>query len=271
MYSDADTREAEIKKLAAVYDNLRNDILPLLRRSEITFEYKGKLKTDNDFKTLLGSSAGSLNESEMIYAASISSDKVSSYTTYTSKYPADWRGWNNLASAQAKQGKLSDAKVSLQKVLAKSNDNAAALNNLGVLSLADGDLNAAWDYFVRAENAGCKSPSLAYNKGVISVKRGNYLEAVDYFKAESFNKALAQTLAGDNDIAITTLEGLGSSEYGLFYYLKAVTSARAGKVGDVVENLRMAISKESKLKAYAKADAEFKKFIDNSAFRGVIE
>ncbi len=273
MYSDADTREAEIKKLAAVYDNLRNDILPLLRRSEIKFEYQGRAKSDSELKTLLGTAPSDLFQEELLYAASISDNasKEEAYKTYTSKYPTDWKGWNNLACVQAKQGKMSDAKANFEKVLATKGDNPAALNNLGVLALADGDLDAAWDYFERAENAGCKSPSLAYNKGVISIKRANYSDAVDYFKTDSFNKALAQTLAGDNDIAISTLEGLGSSEYGLFYYLKAVTAARANKVDDVIENLRIAISKESKLKDYAKADAEFVKFVDNSAFRGVIE
>jgi len=273
MYSDADTREAEIKKLAAVYDNLRNDILPLLRRSEIKFEYQGRAKTDSELTTMLGSAPADLHQEELLYAASISksSNKEAAYMTYTSKFPNDWKGWNNLAAAQAQQGKLSEAKTNLEKVLSLKNDNHVALNNLGVLAMADGDLDAAWDYFERAENAGCKSPKLQYNKGVISIKRANYSDAVDYFKSDSFNKALAQTLAGDNDIAVSTLDNLGSSEYGLFYYLKAVTAARAGKVGDVIENLRMAISKESKLKDYAKADAEFKKFIDNSAFRGVIE
>lgn len=273
MYSDADTREAEIKKLAAVYDNLRNDILPLLRRSEIKFEYQGRAKTDSELTTMLGSAPADLFQEELLYAASISdaSNKEAAYMTYTGKFPNDWKGWNNLAAAQASQGKLSEAKTNLEKVLSLKNDNHVALNNLGVLALADGDLDAAWDYFERAENAGCKSPKLQYNKGVISIKRANYSDAVDYFKTDSFNKALAQTLAGDNDIAISTLDNLGSSEYGLFYYLKAVTAARAGKVADVIENLRIAISKESKLKDYAKADAEFIKFIDNSAFRGVIE
>ncbi|NPA44101.1 MAG: tetratricopeptide repeat protein [Chlorobi bacterium] len=273
MYSDPETREAEIKKLAAVYDNLRNDILPLLRRSEIKFEFQGRAKSDSELKTMLGSAPSELYQEELLYAASISDDatKEDAYKTYTEKYPTDWKGWNNLACVQAKQGKLSDAKANFEKVLATNENAHAALNNLGVIALANGDLDAAWDYFERAENAGCKSPNLSYNKGVISIKRANYSDAVDYFKVDSFNKALAQTLAGDNDIAISTLDNLGSSEYGLFYYLKAVTAARANKVDDVVENLRIAISKDSKLKDYARADAEFVKFIDNSAFRGVIE
>ncbi len=274
MYSDNDTREAEIKKLAAVYDDLRKEILPMLRRSEIRFDYQGRAKTDNELKNISTTNPSSLYQEELLYAATIADNpsvQESVYKSYTSQYPNDWKAWNNLACNQAKQGKLSDAKTNFEKVVSLNSDNPAALNNLGVLALADGDLDAAWDYFERAENAGCKSPSLHYNKGVILIKKAQYASAVNEFSSDSFNKALAQTLAGSNDEAIATLKNLGSSEYGLFYYLKAVTAARANKVDDVIENLRIAISKESSLKDYAKKDAEFLDFIDNSAFRGVIE
>lgn len=274
MYSDPDTREVEIKKLAAVYDNLRKDILPMLRRSEIKFDYQGRAKTDAELKKLASSNPSALYQEELLYAATIagqSADKEAVYKTYTSQYPDDWKGWNNLACVQAKQGKLSDAKANFEKVISQKSDNPAALNNLGVISLAQGDIDAAWDYFERAENAGCKSPNLHYNKGVILIKRAQYSSAVAEFGSDSFNKSLAQTLAGNNDDAIATLNNLGSSEYGLYYYLKAVTAARANKVDDVIENLKIAITKESSLKDYAKKDMEFLKFIDNSAFRGVIE
>ncbi|NOZ35060.1 MAG: hypothetical protein GXO80_07165 [Chlorobi bacterium] len=273
MYSDPDTREQEIKKLAAVYDHLRKDILPLLRRSEIKFDFEGKAKTDAEIKTLAVSNPSALHQEELLYAATISdgANKEAVYKTYTSEYPDDWKGWNNLACTQAKEGNLSDAKVNFEKVISKKADNPAALNNLGVIALAKGDLDGAWDYFERAENAGCKSPNLHYNKGVILIKRAQYSAAVAEFGSDSFNKALAQTLAGSNDDAISTLNNMGNSEYGLYYYLKAVTAARANKVDDVIENLKIAITKESSLKDYAKKDMEFLKFIDNSAFRGVIE
>ena len=271
MYSDPDTRETEIKKLAAVYDNLRKDILPMLRRAEIKFNYQGRAKTDSELKTLANSNPSLLHQEELLYAATISDNQETVYKNYTSQYPDDWKGWNNLACIQAKQGNLTDAKANFEKVISKKSDNPAALNNLGVISLAEGNIDAAWDYFERAENAGCKSPNLHYNKGVILIKRAQYGSAVAEFGSDSFNKALAQTLAGSNDDAIATLNNLESSEYGLYYYLKAVTAARANKVDDVIENLKIAITKESSLKDYAKKDMEFLKFIDNSVFRGIIE
>jgi tetratricopeptide (TPR) repeat protein len=244
-----------------------------LRRSIIKLEYQGLAKTDGEMKTIAVSNPENLYQEELLYAASISdeSNKEAVYKSYCEKYPNDWKAFNNLANVQAKNGKLSDAKANYEKVLAKSNENPAALNNLGVIALAEGDLDAAWNYFERAENAGCKSPALKYNQGVILIKKANYSTAVTMFTSNSFNKALAQTLSGDNEAAIAALNSLGSSEYGVFYYLKAVTAARANKVDDVIENLRIAISKESKLKDYAKKDMEFMNFVDNSAFRGVIE
>jgi predicted Zn-dependent protease len=245
----------------------------MLRRSIINLEYQGRAKSDSELKTIAGSNPENLYQEELLYAASISDDsnKEAVYKSYCEKFPDDWKGWNNLANIQARNGNLSDAKTNYEKVLAKSNENPAALNNLGVIALAEGDLDAAWNYFERAENAGCKSPALGYNKGIIMIKKAKYSSAVALFSNDSFNKALAQTLAGDNDAAINTLNNLGSSEYGVFYYLKAVTAAKANKVDDVIENLRIAISKESKLKDYAKKDLEFRNFVDNSAFRGVIE
>lgn len=273
MYSDPDTRETEIKKLAAVYDNLRKDILPMLRRSIIKFEYQGKAKSDSDLKNMAVNKPEDLYQEEFLYAASISDDanKEQAYKNYVSQFPDDWKGWNNLGCLQAKQGKFSDAKTNFEKVLAKNSDNPAALNNLGAVALGEGDIDAAWDYFERSENAGCKSPNLGYNKGVVLIKRAQYSSAVAQFSSDSFNKALALTLSGNNEGAVSTLNNLGSSEYGIFYYLKAVTAAKANKVDDVIENLRIAISKDSKLKDYAKKDIEFLDFIDNSAFRGVIE
>lgn len=273
MYSDPDTRETEIKKLAAVYDDLRKEILPMLRRSEIYFEYQGRAKSDNEMINMAVNNPSDLYQEELLYAASVApnSEKEQAYKNYVEQYPDDFKGYNNLACFQAKQGNLTDAKTNFVKVLSKNDDNPAALNNLGVIAMAEGDLDAAWDYFERAENAGCKSPHLGYNMGVILIKKGKYSSAVAKFTNDSFNKALALTLSGDNEGAVNMLNGLGSSEYGSFYYLKAVTAARADNVDDVVENLRIAISKESKLKDYAKDDMEFLDFIDNSAFRGVIE
>jgi len=52
MYSDPDVREREIKNMAAVYDKLRNEILPKLRRSEIIATYETRQKTPEELVNL---------------------------------------------------------------------------------------------------------------------------------------------------------------------------------------------------------------------------
>ncbi|PID88002.1 MAG: hypothetical protein CSB06_02755 [Bacteroidia bacterium] len=275
MYSDPDTREAEIKKLAAVYDKLREDILPMLRRSEIKFEFQSKARSDQELLAAVASTEESQNlpQEEFLYAASIAdkSNKENLYVAYTTKYPEDLKAWNNLACEQAAKGNLTQAKTTFEKVLSTESNNAAALNNMGVIELTEGNLDAAWDYFERAENAGCQSPNLGYNKGIILIKRAKYGEAVGQFNEDSFNKALAETLSGNNEGAINTLNNMGEKEQGIFYYLKAVTAAKAENVDGVIKNLKTAISKDSELRAYAEKDIEFRNLVDNTAFRGVFE
>lgn len=274
MYSDGDTREKEIKNLSAVYNDLRTKILPQLRRSVIKFSFQSKAKTDDELVKLASTTPEKLQQEEFLFAATTIKDLAQQetvYKNYTTKFPNDWRGWNNLAVAQTKQNKLADAKANFQKAESVKSGNAAVLNNLGVIAMAEGDDNAAFDYFQKAIDAGESSDSPAYNMGVIQIRRGKYADALANFRADSFNKALAATLTGDNGTATTTLTNLGSSEYAIVYYLKAIVGAKSGKDGDVIENLKIAVAKDSKLKEYAKNDVEFLKYFENSDFKSIVQ
>ncbi len=273
MYPDGETREREIKNMAAVYDELRNSILPLLRRSIIKLEYKGREKQTSEIVRFGASSPNSLSKEELLFAAYKTEDldvQEKVYKSYLKKYPQDWKALNNLAATLAKNGNFNEAKVNFQKVLNLQSDNPAALNNLGAIAMGEKDWDTAWDYFVRAENAGCRSAALPYNMGVILIMRGQYAEAVNKLSGTSFNKALAQTLNGDNESAISTLNSMNKSN-AIFYYLKAVTAAKAGKEGDVYENLRIAVSKDASLKEYAANDLEFRNYFDVQDFKTIVK
>lgn len=274
MHSDPVKREEEIKKLAAVYDELRKDILPMLRRSRIKFEFQDKDRTESELISLGASNPDVLSKDELFYAASKEENdgkKISMYKTYTSKYPNDWKGWNNLGAAQVREGKMSEAETSFNKVLSVNADNPAAYNNLGVIALAEGDEEKAIEYFEKAEENGCKDPALGYNMGVIYIMHGKYAEAVEKFGTQAtFNRALAETLSGDNSAAINTLNSMSTSDDAIFYYLKAVTAAKDGNEEEVIENLKVATSKDSDLKEYAANDLEFRKYFDKAAFKDVI-
>ncbi len=274
MYPDLEEREREIKKIAAAYSELRTDILPQLRRSVISVEYTTKAKSDMELVRLGTSNPTSLKEKELVFAAFAAkeqSKKEQIYTSYISKYPNDANAWNNLGVAQLKQGKFAAAKASFQKVIDMNNKNTDAISNLGVLAMAQGDDDAAYKLFEDAVDNGGTSEALGYNMGVILIKRGKYDDAVEKMSGNSFNKALALTLSGDNGAASSMLNSMSSTDDAIFYYLKAVVAARSGQEGDVLENLKLAVSKDNKLKDYAKNDAEFLKFLSNAAFKTLLD
>ncbi len=65
--------------------------------------------------------------------------------------------------------------------------------------------------------------------------------------------------------AIKAIDGSADKDSGQGYYLKAVASARLGKLGDVVSNLKSAIGKDSAWKAKAAKDREFLKYAEDAS------
>ena len=106
--------------------------------------------------------------------------------------------------------------------------------------------------------------------GVINIKDGQYNEAVKNFGGDnSFNKALAQTLAGQNAEAESTLNAMGENDNGWFYYLKSIVAAKQSKDLAVFSNLKSAVSKTSEIKEYAIGDREFVKYLENETFKAL--
>ncbi len=273
MHSDPVVREKEIKNIAEAYEGLKKDILPLLRRSIIKFEYQSKARTDSELTSMAAADLKILGQEEFLYAASASDDFAKQeriYKAYLDTFPNDWKAWNNLGVALTKQGKLADAKTNFEKVLDLNENNPAAYCNLGALAMAEKDWDKAWDFLTKSEEAGCQSPSLGYNQGAILIMRAKYDEAVNKMSENTFNKCLALTLSGNNEGAVSSLNSM-TNDYALFYYLKAVTAAKAKTEGDVFENLRIAVSKDEELKKYAKDDIEFREYFDKDDFKNIVE
>jgi enolase len=99
---------------------------------------------------------------------------------------------------------------------------------------------------------------------------GKYAAADASFSENSFNKALAQVLAGKLDVAKKTLSGI--SETAETAYLKAIISARSGEgVDAVVSNLKVAISKNPSMKDKAAKDREFLKISTEATFTNLVK
>jgi len=282
MYSDWNVRDKEIKNMSKVYPKLANDILPILRRSEVTVEYKTTAKTKDQVIAIAKTSPKDLTATELLYAGqeATGADKETFYKAYLTTYPTDvnaWKANNNLGVYYIGADKLSDAKTYLEKANTLEANNASIMNNLGAMYMAlylknkkAEDLAKAQEYFTKAY-AKASNDDIGYNLGVILIKQGKYSDAVTKFgSTASFNKALAQLLTDKPENASSTLKSVTSTD-AYVYYLKAIAAAGQDKEADVLDNLKTAVGKNSALKAYAKNDMEFNKYFENATFKAIVE
>jgi hypothetical protein len=276
MYSDPVVREREIKNLSEAYEGLKKDILPQLRRSVLKANFESKVKSDSLLLAMAAdSSVLKLKLNELLHTASITNDaalKTKLYNRAIELEPNCFRAYNNRGVVKGNGGDVAGAKADFQKANELKSDEGSILANLGACAFAEGDLATAEKYFADAKNAGCQSPYLGYNMGIINVMKGQYPEAVSNFGSENtFGKALAQTLNKDNAGAESTLAAMGEKENGWFYYLKAIVAAKNSKDDAVFENLRSATAKAPEAKAYAKGDVEFVKYWENETFKSIVQ
>lgn len=272
MYSDLDKREQEIKALAKTYLEVADQILPKLRRAQITLSGEKMSKTDDELKQLAVSKPDSLREEELLYAATLFEDlnqKLSIYQAFSKKYSSDFRGYNNAGYIYILQNKISEAKTELEKATNADPNNLQVKNNLGVVTRLMGDRNKAEELFKAAASAGNE---VSYNLGIINIQKGDYAAAVSNLSgAGSFNEALANLLNGNPDMAAKIIDASNDKSSAMGYYLKAICGARKKSVDMMVTNLQTAISKDSSLKAKAQKDAEFNSYRNDEKLKAILQ
>lgn len=270
-YNDNDKREQEIKNISKAYTEIRDEILPKLRRSKITVMAEKPARTDDVLKTMSTTQADSLTVEELLYAANLQADmntKMTIYNHVVRLYPNDWRGPNNIGWIMLTQSKLDEAKSQFEKADKLNPNNPVIQNNLGVIARLKGDKKAAEAYFTAAGSAG---PEVGHNLGIINILKGNYTAAVSNFGSEnSFNAALAKLLAGNYDAALQTLDASKDKDSAMGYYLKAIIGARKGDASLMNNSLKSAIAKDASIKKMASEDREFIKYKDDSTFKSIV-
>ena len=271
MYSDPVVREKEIKNIAEAFEEIKVEVLPKLRRSQMYIDVDKVGYSDAEIDSIFDADPDTLNVEEILYAATLTKDmdrKLAIYQKAAANFPDCFRAKNNVGYVYMQMGKTAEAKTAFEEAQALK-DNDVVKNNLGAVALVEGDLATAEDLFTAAMGAG---DIVNYNLGIIKIKQADYAEAVNYFgNTPSFNAALAQLLNGDTERAISTLGELSDSDDAMVYYLKAVAGARAGRLEVVVAGLRKAVELDPTLKAYAKKDAEFRIFMAQEGFTGIVE
>lgn len=271
-YPDGEKREQEIKNMSETYEELKQDILPSLRRSVVTVNAIKHNRTDEQILNFARTAPDSLSLEESLYAGTLTTDlneKLTFYKNAERKYPNDWRCANNVGCIYLQQNKLADAKAAFGRAAALSANNPIIMNNQAICMRWEGDRKTARETFNKAKSAG---PEVSYNLGLCDIQDGKYADALTNFGANTtFNVALAKVLSGDLDGALSTIDKSSEKEDALSYYLKAIIGARKGNKDMLINNLRTAISKDASLKSKAKTDVEFLKYRDDAEFKGLVD
>jgi tetratricopeptide (TPR) repeat protein len=267
---DPNKKEQEIRNMILIYPEIERDLLPSLRRSDITATLYEPRMTDAELLQFGSSNPEKLKVEELLYAATLTKDnnvKVTILENAVKQYPGNWKACNNAAVAEIEKGNLARANELLTQAQAAQPNNGIIENNIGVVAAKQKDLKKAEAQFKKAAQLG---ENTNYNQGVLMIPKGDYSKAVTMLGNAkcTYNLGLAQLLAGSNSTAETTLKC--APETPETFYLLAVTSARSNNSKGLYENLMKACTKAD-LKAQAKGDREFYNFANTPEFQNIVK
>lgn len=270
MYSDPETREQEIKNMAAAYESLKDDILPQLRRSKITVNVDKIGRSDEEILQLARTNFNELEIEEMLYSATLTEDlneQLKFYQATAVAHPKCFRAPNNAGCVQLELGQADAALASFEKAAALQN-NDQVKNNTGFAYILKGDYAKAEETFNSMTSATNESK---YGLGIIAITKGEYDNAVNYFGSDpDCNLALAQILKGDVNKAKVTLDAI-KDPCAKVSYLKAVAGARLDDKNYALDGLRAAVAASASWKQVAKTDVELAKYWNDSTFQSIVQ
>lgn len=270
MYNEPEEREQQIKNISTVYSDLANEILPQLRRARITLNYQLIGRSDEEIQVQFAEDPKVLSLEEILYSAILTEnvkEQKKIYSTATSIYPDDYRGYNNLGVLAYNEGDYSLATEYFNKA-AKVAPTAAEVNvNLGYIALINGNVADAEAYMAKGSSAKVGDEAL----GNLYIAQGQYARAAEYLSGEVTNStALAQILNKDYSTAKSTLKSIANPD-ATTYYLQAVLGARTDNASLLYDGLKNAIKLEPTMARKALGDLEFAKYVSSEAFQSIIK
>ena len=260
MYKDAEEREAQIRNMSEIYTDIKEGIMPELRRARLIVNYDVIGRSDEQILDQYKADASKLSVEEMLYGAGVlvknAAEKEAWYQKTAQLYPSDYRAFNNLAQLAYQQGDVQKAQQFLQKAQGVNRSAAPVNTNLALIALTQG--NAQQAETLLAQGTG----SDAFNEvmGALNMAKGNYSQAATNLSGVSDNTAaLAQILNKDYASAKRTLAAVKNAD-ATTSYLKAIVAARTNDTASLTSNLREAIQKDPSLAKRAATDLEFAQY-----------
>jgi outer membrane protein OmpA-like peptidoglycan-associated protein len=260
MYKDPEEREQQIRNMSEVYTDIKESILPELRRARLIVNYEVIGRSDDQILEQFSKDPSKLSVEELVYGANklvTDEDTRRQWNEAIARqYPSDYRSLNNMAQLSISNGQTAVAQNYLKQA-ASINKNAPEVNtNLALLALKDGDIAAAESYLAK----GSGSDTFKEVMGNLNIAKGNYMQAAsDLAGVASNSAALAQILAKDYTSAKNTLASIKNAD-AITSYLQAVLAARTGDAGTVTSALASAIRQDPSLAERAANDYEFVKY-----------
>ena len=245
LYNSPAEREAEIKNMSSVFEELKKEILPELRRSQIVNSTDLQGLTDDEIMAAYRN-GGELTVEQYLYAAQELAknpqEQIEILTVASKKYN-DARVWNNLGVAQTEAGDKEAALASFEK--AAKLDSSKELNkNLLLANLANGNTAEAKKYAAAAD---------AESKAAMAAAEGDYKAAAKGLTG--YNEAIA--LIQSNDLA-GAKKAIAKDNSAEADYLRAVIAVKEGDLKTAEAQLKSAVSKNPELAQKAAKDVNLK-------------
>ncbi|MBO4595820.1 MAG: hypothetical protein J5632_04330 [Bacteroidales bacterium] len=251
MYSDPEVREKEIKNMSAVYNELRKEVLPELRRTRFIATTEFRNYSNEELEALSGEDVANLDETALLRLGAISKEpakKQEYYQAAVNRFNSE-PGKYNLALASFDADENAQASTVLGQLADQNADDV--LNAKAVAAIRAGKYDEAKALLDKCDQG---NKAVQHNYGVLALVKGDFATAADKLNgAGGVDEAVAAILAGKYSQAEGALDGDESANA---EYLRAVIAARQQKVLDAAKYLVSACKKDPSLKEKALKDVE---------------
>ena len=249
-FESSSEREEQIKNMAQVFNALKTEILPQLRRAQLVNSSDITGKTDDEMVALVR--GGNFNELDVLEKLHIAStgkltqaEKIAVLEAAVAEGGAV--AYNNLGVAYAEAGNGAKAAEAFAQAV-KAGGNAAEINNnLALVNLMNGNTAAAKTY---AANASKEAKALA------AAAEGNYAQAQSELKG--YNAAVAAAMNADYTAA---KQFIANDTTAAADYLRAIIATKQGDMATATAELKSAIAKEPAYAERCKKDVNLRKYI----------
>lgn len=237
-----DKREAILESYINKIPELRNEILPLLRRADFFVFYTVPEMMQQ--------------ETQVVYYLPQTNDKTPAVGTQW-----NWQLLNDLAVLAIQNKEYAKAQKLLEGAIVLKQD-PALMNNLGIAYARQGNVTKAREMLDKAQ----VRKEARFNMGLILMQQGDYVKAVNYLKdTPSIYLAYSQLKAGDNRAAMDTFRHLKLTN-ATEYYMMAVAAARVKDTSAMTQALQKAFELNPQLKKQASTDVEFRDYTTDPVF-----